>query len=279
MARTVVVTGGGTGIGRAVAASFATQGDTVVITGRRPEPLKHAAAEFGPNTQAVVCDATDPAQVEAVRPQLPDSVDVLVNCAGGNTDLDRDRPGDLAALAGNWRANLEANLISAVLMTAAVTDRLAEGGAVISIGSIAADKGAGAYGAAKAGLASWNIELAAELGPRGDRERRRARLRGRYRILPGPAQRPAPGRADRRHQHRPREHTRGCDRRHRLLGLSRRPADHRAGARRQRRCPANPLNPLPSAVRQRSLRALHQRQMRRGSAVGSWAATDCTGTP
>ena len=167
MARNVVVTGGGTGIGRAVAASFATQGDTVLITGRRPEPLKHAATELGPGTQAVVCDATDPAQVGAVRSQLPDSVDVLVNCAGGNTDLDRDRPGDLASLAGNWRANLEANLISAVLMTAAVTDRLAEGGAVISIGSIAADKGAGAYGAAKAGLASWNIELAAELGPRG----------------------------------------------------------------------------------------------------------------
>ncbi|HEY3895215.1 MAG TPA: SDR family oxidoreductase [Pseudonocardiaceae bacterium] len=167
MTRTVVVTGGGTGIGRAVAASFATQGDTVVITGRRPEPLKHAAAEFGPSMQAVVCDATDPAQIEAVRSDLPDSVDVLVNCAGGNTDLDRDRPGDLAALVGNWRANLEANLISAVLMTAAVTERLAEGGAVISIGSIAADKGAGAYGAAKAGLASWNIELAAELGPRG----------------------------------------------------------------------------------------------------------------
>ncbi|MGA9310820.1 MAG: SDR family oxidoreductase, partial [Pseudonocardiaceae bacterium] len=40
-------------------------------------------------------------------------------------------------------------------------------GAVISISSIAADKGAGAYGAAKAGLASWNIDLARELGPRG----------------------------------------------------------------------------------------------------------------
>ena len=48
-----------------------------------------------------------------------------------------------------------------------VGDRLADGGSVISIGSIAADKGAGAYGAAKAGLASWNIDLAAELGPRG----------------------------------------------------------------------------------------------------------------
>ncbi|MGH3672254.1 MAG: SDR family NAD(P)-dependent oxidoreductase [Pseudonocardiaceae bacterium] len=167
MARNVVVTGGGTGIGRAVAANFATQGDTVVITGRRPEPLKHAAAELGPTAQAMVCDATDPAQVEAVRPHLPDSVDVLVNCAGGNTDLDRDRSGDLASLAASWRANLEANLISAVLMTAAVTDRLTDGGAVISVGSIAADNGSGAYGAAKAGLASWNIELAAQLGPRG----------------------------------------------------------------------------------------------------------------
>jgi 3-oxoacyl-[acyl-carrier protein] reductase len=37
----------------------------------------------------------------------------------------------------------------------------------VHIGSIAADKGAGAYGAAKAGLASWNVGLAAELGPRG----------------------------------------------------------------------------------------------------------------
>jgi 3-oxoacyl-[acyl-carrier protein] reductase len=52
-------------------------------------------------------------------------------------------------------------------MTTAVQDRLATGGTVINLGSIAADKGAGAYGAAKAGLASWNVGLAAELGPRG----------------------------------------------------------------------------------------------------------------
>ena len=165
MARTVIVTGGGTGIGRAVAARFAEAGDAVVITGRRPGPLRAAAAELG--AQFVVCDASDPAQVEAA--ELPDTVDVLVNNAGGNTDL--DRPGtagtDLKELAASWRANLEANLVSAVLMTAAVRDRLAAGGSVISIGSIAADKGAGSYGAAKAGLASWNVGLAAELGPRG----------------------------------------------------------------------------------------------------------------
>ncbi|HWR46588.1 MAG TPA: SDR family oxidoreductase [Pseudonocardiaceae bacterium] len=167
MARNVIVTGGGTGIGRAVAASFAARGDTVVITGRRPEPLQRTAAALGPTGQAVVCDAADPVQVEALRAQLPASVDVLVNCAGGNTDFDRAAALDLTWLAANWRANLEANLLSAVLMTAAVADRLTDGGAVISIGSIAADQGAGAYGAAKAGLASWNVDLAGELGPRG----------------------------------------------------------------------------------------------------------------
>ncbi|MQA80307.1 MAG: SDR family oxidoreductase [Streptosporangiales bacterium] len=52
------------------------------------------------------------------------------------------------------------------MTTRAVSDRLAEGGAVVHIGSIAADNGVGAYGAAKAGLASWNIDLAGELGPR-----------------------------------------------------------------------------------------------------------------
>ncbi len=167
MARNVVVTGGGTGIGRAVAARFAADGDAVLITGRRPEPLRRAAAEIGPAVRAVVSDAVDPAQVDALRSDLPVTVDVLVNCAGGNTDFDREPADDLKSLAANWRANLDANLISAVLITALVSDRLADGGSVISIGSIAADKGAGAYGAAKAGLASWNIDLAAELGPRG----------------------------------------------------------------------------------------------------------------
>lgn len=166
MARNVIVTGGGTGIGKAVATSFAADGDTVLILGRRPEPLDRAAAELGPAVRAVVCDATDPTQVETLRAQLPTTVDVLVNSAGGNTDLDRPSSDDLVSLAANWRANLESNLLSAVLITTVVADRLTEGGAVISISSIAADKGAGAYGAAKAGLASWNIDLARELGPR-----------------------------------------------------------------------------------------------------------------
>jgi 3-oxoacyl-[acyl-carrier protein] reductase len=93
-------------------------------------------------------------------------VDVLVNNAGSNTDFASPDPTNLAEFADQWRANLDANLLSAALTTQALNERLAPGGAIVHIGSIAADKGAGSYGAAKAGLASWNIGLARELGGR-----------------------------------------------------------------------------------------------------------------
>ncbi|HEV3355829.1 MAG TPA: SDR family oxidoreductase [Pseudonocardiaceae bacterium] len=165
MTRTVLVTGGGTGIGAACAARFARDGDTVYITGRRPDVLADTAAALG--ATPVTCDHTDPDQIVALLAELPAGIDVLVNNAGGNTDFTTDPATDLVGYAAAWRANLDANLIGAALTTRALRDRLVAGGAVVHIGSIAADKGAGAYGAAKAGLASWNIGLAAELGPRG----------------------------------------------------------------------------------------------------------------
>jgi len=166
VARNVIVTGASRGIGYAVAACFAAEGDQVLITGRHREAVEAAAATLGPGVTAAVCDASDPAAVEALGQALPATVDVLVNNAGGNTDFGRPAPRDLKELAASWHANLDANLVSAVLMTTVTGPRLADGGAVISIGSIAADKGAGSYGAAKAGIASWNAGLAAELGPR-----------------------------------------------------------------------------------------------------------------
>ncbi|XGU21528.1 SDR family NAD(P)-dependent oxidoreductase [Rhodococcus sp. 3Y1] len=167
MTRTVLVTGGGTGIGRAVAAAFARDGDTVFVTGRRTEPLEKTAEELGDNVHALTCDNSDPKDLKRLQDSLPGTIDVVVHCAGGNTDFDREAPSDLESLAAGWRANLDSNLISAVLTTAAVRDRIPSGGAVITIGSIAADKGAGAYGAAKAAVATWNVDLAAELGPEG----------------------------------------------------------------------------------------------------------------
>jgi 3-oxoacyl-[acyl-carrier protein] reductase len=161
--RQVVVTGGGTGIGKAIAATFAQEGNEVVITGRRPEPLAAAAAEIG--GQAVPFDAADPAQVEHALRQLPATVDVLVNTAGGNTDIGAPELATLAEVAAAWQANFDSNVLSAVLMTAALRPRLARGGAVISFSSIAAHRpGAGAYSAAKAAIEAWNQTLAHEVG-------------------------------------------------------------------------------------------------------------------
>lgn len=167
--RTIVVTGGGTGIGRAVAAAFAAAGDTVVVTGRRRERLDDAVAELGPKVGAVDFDASDPAAVTEALDRLPGTVDVLVNTAGGNTAFGRPAPppGDLAAVAAAWRENFDANVLTAVLMTTALLPRMPEGGRIVTISSIAAKRGGGSYGAAKGAVESWTASLAADLGPRG----------------------------------------------------------------------------------------------------------------
>ena len=103
MARNVLVTGASNGIGRAIAARFAAEGDVVIITGRNADRLERAAAELG--ARGVVCDAGDPGQVAALRAALEDRIgpalDVLVNNAGGNTDFDdRGNSGDDQADGG-----------------------------------------------------------------------------------------------------------------------------------------------------------------------------------
>ncbi|MEU7859456.1 SDR family oxidoreductase [Nonomuraea sp. NPDC049141] len=164
--REVVVTGGGTGIGYAIAAAFASAGDRVTITGRREQVLKEAAARLG--AAYLPFDAASPAAVKDAAGRLPERVDVLVNNAGGNTNLDRRQSDDLLDVAEGWLANLNANLLSAVLVTTALLPRFAKGGRIITIGSIAArGTGSGSYGAAKAAVEAWTADLAAQLGPRG----------------------------------------------------------------------------------------------------------------
>ncbi|GAA1674874.1 SDR family oxidoreductase [Nonomuraea maheshkhaliensis] len=164
--REVVVTGGGTGIGYAMAEAFAALGDRVTITGRREDVLAEAARKL--RAEYVAFDASSAAEVREALPHLPERVDVLVNNAGGNTNLGRRQPEELIEVAESWWANLNANLISAVLVTTALTPRLNDGARIVSLGSIAArGTGSGSYGAAKAALESWTADLAAELGPRG----------------------------------------------------------------------------------------------------------------
>ncbi|MGW3288593.1 SDR family NAD(P)-dependent oxidoreductase [Streptomyces sp. NPDC001002] len=165
--RTVVITGGGTGIGAATAELFAKTGHDVTITGRRGDVLADTAERLG--VAHVAFDAADPAAVQAALDQLPTTVDVLVNNAGGNTD--RRRPpaaqGDLAGVADAWRANFEANVLTTVLVTEALKPRLADRARIVTVGSIAAKQGSGSYGAAKSALEAWNVDVARTLGSRG----------------------------------------------------------------------------------------------------------------
>lgn len=166
--RNVVVTGGGTGIGRAVAHRFAQAGERVTIVGRRREVLVATAAELSigraPAVVPVVCDLADPDDVQSALARLPSRIDVLVNNAGSR-ELPRGS-GPHGVLA-RWRGDFERNVLTAVLITESVRDRLPEGGRVITVTSVAALRGGGSYGASKAALHAWNHSLAVLLGARG----------------------------------------------------------------------------------------------------------------
>src|SRR5688572_2175260 len=85
VSRIVLVTGGGNGIGKTVAARFRSGGDAVIITGRNIDRLTNAATEIG--GRAIPCDGTDARQVARMADELGAALDVVVNMAGGNTDF------------------------------------------------------------------------------------------------------------------------------------------------------------------------------------------------
>ncbi|MFD6260894.1 SDR family NAD(P)-dependent oxidoreductase [Micromonospora chalcea] len=169
--RLAVVSGGGTGIGASVARGLVDDGFDVMVVGRRGDVLEAAArricAESGRDgaVTAVVADLTDPGQVGAVVDAVGErAVDAVVNNAGGFLGGSTD---SLAGVADWWRANLDANVLTAVLLTEALLPALRRpGGRVVLLSSIAAQRGgAGPYSAAKAALHGWAYDLAAQLGP------------------------------------------------------------------------------------------------------------------
>ncbi|MDH6610678.1 3-oxoacyl-[acyl-carrier protein] reductase [Streptomyces sp. SAI-208] len=172
MARNVVISGGGTGIGLATAQVFAAEGDRVLLLGRRAGVLEKAGV---PGALTYAADLADVGQVRGVVGFVErelGTVDVLIHSAGGTGQLEPPVDGSdpLDAVAHNWTVNFRLNLLTAALLTEGLRDRLASpGGRVLFVSSIAAYRGSGsgAYGAAKAGLHPYAHDLARELGPRG----------------------------------------------------------------------------------------------------------------
>ncbi|MEV7318517.1 SDR family oxidoreductase [Streptomyces sp. NPDC093970] len=172
MARNIVISGGGTGIGLAAARVFAADGDQVLLLGRRGEVLERAGV---PGAVWRAADLAEPADVRGVARYVAEeigTVDVLIHSAGGNAAFAPDaEAGDpLDAAARTWTGNFRQNTLTAVLLTEALKDRLADpGGRVLFVSSIAAYRGSGtgSYAAAKAALHPYAHDLARQLGPRG----------------------------------------------------------------------------------------------------------------
>ena len=168
-----VVSGGGSGMGRAIARDLALAGRRVLIVGRHGDTLSEASLAI--NTEAgdgrvrfAVADLTDPGQAGRITEAIDGEVEVIVNNAGGVASRGAD-DSTLAGVADGWRRDFEANVLSAVLLTTALEPKLTRpGGRVILMSSIAALRsGGGSYGAAKAALHAWCYSLAARLGPDG----------------------------------------------------------------------------------------------------------------
>jgi 3-oxoacyl-[acyl-carrier protein] reductase len=176
MARTVVVSGGGTGIGRAATQRFALHGDNVTIIGRRKDVLARAAAEINAEVgadrvSAVSADLSQPDQVERAAMTVvadTDAVDVVVNAAGGVGGS--TEPG-LHGVAADWEGEFRSNVLTAVLLLAALNPGLRRPGAtIVNVSSIAALAGGGdSYSAAKAAVLGWTLDLAIRQGRDGIR--------------------------------------------------------------------------------------------------------------
>jgi NAD(P)-dependent dehydrogenase (short-subunit alcohol dehydrogenase family) len=165
--RTAIVTGGGRGMGRAIALRFAGLGANVTVAGRHSETLEPTAREIeqeGVQALAVVTDIRDVAQVEAMVGATLErfgSIDFLVNNAGGQFPA---RPSEISDRG--WRAVVDLNLNGTWNVISRVAPHLLERrfGAVVNIVHVYAfERGAPAFvhsGAARAGVVSMTRTLA-----------------------------------------------------------------------------------------------------------------------
>ena len=168
----IVVSGAGTGIGRAVARRLVAGGFQVLAVGRRPEPLERLAKELAPRLDTVSADLATVAGATAVaeRVRAAGRGCAGVVAAAGGLSPGGDGAAGLNGVRQDWLASFESNVLTAVLLVEALREALErDGGRVVLLSSVAALRGSGggAYGAVKAALHAFVYDLARKLGEHG----------------------------------------------------------------------------------------------------------------
>jgi 3-hydroxybutyrate dehydrogenase len=169
--KTALITGGGRGIGRAIAHALAREGATVVVSARTKEQVDSVAQEIGAKAVALVCDVADPKSVKAMfsraHEMLGRGPDILVNNAGIAESATLVQTDDEL-----WHRHLNINLSGTFYCTRAALPAMIEKrwGRIINIASIAGKTGApyiSAYAASKHGVLGLTRSVAHEVATLG----------------------------------------------------------------------------------------------------------------
>jgi len=169
-----LITGGGGGLGSAMARAFADCGADIAVVGRTAATLEKVRTEVearGRKCAVIVRDVTVATGTEDIVKDCIaklGKVTVLVNNVGGIAGDDQPLPA-LQLTDRSWTAQIDLNLNSVWRLTRAAVAAMSEGGVILNMSSIKAFKpsgGSGAYAAAKAALNNLTAALAADLAPR-----------------------------------------------------------------------------------------------------------------
>jgi NAD(P)-dependent dehydrogenase (short-subunit alcohol dehydrogenase family) len=171
-ARVAVITGAGSGIGRAIAQAMAQEGATIAACDRNVAGSAETIASIGGASRSFACDVSDRAACDRVAAEIVKAfgrVDILVNSAGIVRRAGVGEPNARAV----WDEIIRTNLDGVYNMATAFADHLvASRGCIVNLASthaFVAGPQITAYTASKAGVHSLTFSLAAELGPRGVR--------------------------------------------------------------------------------------------------------------
>ncbi len=168
--KTALITGGGSGIGRAIAEGLAGAGARVVLCGRRPDPLSEAARAIGHQAAALPGDVSDIGGLAALAEQAAapfGAPDILVNGAGLNL-----REAAAAITPESWDRTLDLNLKAPFFLAQALVPAMQDKGwgRVINIASLQSQRAFPnglAYGASKGGLTQLTRAMAEAWSGRG----------------------------------------------------------------------------------------------------------------